>query len=269
MWYYQVLFASKTSRTLPQGAFASSICLDFTENHWQSAESLVRYIAWMDKDINLEHPGRPWMCILDAAPVHVGAEFRSELRKAVSHIFLAFVSAGYTSVCQPLDVAVMRPFKAALQRACVEDFASSVHEAGAGYKVNSSLATNKPSCHTGLPLPLNMCLAWRGYTLKHESSSPRHTRQKSQRKLLKMQLTVGCSGRVEEALVMRDVDVDNAEAEEFDLMQDDVYDDGGPEPVPKPKPKAKAGSAELTQAQRLLALRLCYGQPSAADLATM
>eukprot|EP00971_Amphidinium_carterae_P216458 4296507-Amphidinium_carterae.1 len=98
----------------------------------------------MDTDINRDNPGHPWMCILDAAPVHVGAEFRNELRKAVPHIFLVFVSAGYTSVCQPLDVAVMRPFKAALQRACVEDFASSVLEAGAGYKVNSSLATNKP-----------------------------------------------------------------------------------------------------------------------------
>eukprot|EP00971_Amphidinium_carterae_P201488 3998057-Amphidinium_carterae.1 len=146
----------------------------------------------MDKDINREQTGRPWMCILDAALVHVGAEFRNELRKVVPHIFLAFVSAGYTSVCQPLDVAVMRPFKAALQRACVED--SVLVGAGAGYKVNSSLGPSMGVPHQG---------------------------------------TQG--GRI-----ACDVDVDDAEAEEFDLMQDDVYNDGGPEPAPKPKAKAKA-----------------------------
>eukprot|EP00971_Amphidinium_carterae_P236843 4700723-Amphidinium_carterae.1 len=35
---------------------------------------------------------------------------------------------------------------------------------------------------------------------------------------------------------------------------------------PAPKAKAKAGAAELTKPQRLLSLRLCYGQSSAADL---
>eukprot|EP00971_Amphidinium_carterae_P304814 6057299-Amphidinium_carterae.1 len=52
---------------LPQGAFAPNLYLDHAENHWQSAKGLVRYIAWMDADINHEHPGCPLLCILDAA----------------------------------------------------------------------------------------------------------------------------------------------------------------------------------------------------------
>eukprot|EP00971_Amphidinium_carterae_P158584 3143748-Amphidinium_carterae.1 len=62
-----------------------------------------------------------------------------------------------------------------------------------------------------------------------------------------------------------DVEVYIAEVEELDLMQDDVYNDGGPEPASKPK--ARAVDTEMTQTQQFLATRLCYSQPSQSDLA--
>eukprot|EP00971_Amphidinium_carterae_P049983 985097-Amphidinium_carterae.1 len=68
-----------------------------------------------------------------------------------------FVSAGYTNICQPLDV--MWPSNAALQRACVDDFAKLVLEAGASYRGNSPPACNKPK----LPgwVVISACL-WHG-----------------------------------------------------------------------------------------------------------
>eukprot|EP00971_Amphidinium_carterae_P114878 2275311-Amphidinium_carterae.1 len=90
-------------------------------------------------------PEKAWLCILDAALVHISVESRCELQKEAKHIKLVFVSPGFTSVCQPLDVAVMRPLKNHLQRSCADGFAEKVLASGDGEScmVGSTLAANK------------------------------------------------------------------------------------------------------------------------------
>ena len=56
------------------------------------------------------------MCLIDAASIHVSAEFREMVRKELPRLTLAFVPAGQTSFCQPLDMAYMQPFKNTLKR---------------------------------------------------------------------------------------------------------------------------------------------------------
>eukprot|EP00971_Amphidinium_carterae_P247218 4909566-Amphidinium_carterae.1 len=96
-WFAQILFSGKSTQCLPHGTFDSGLYLDYTENHWQSAQSLVRYLIFMDPHINNGTPEKAWLCILDAAPVHISVEFRCELQKAAKHIKLVFVSPGFTS----------------------------------------------------------------------------------------------------------------------------------------------------------------------------
>eukprot|EP00971_Amphidinium_carterae_P010279 203089-Amphidinium_carterae.1 len=118
--------AQSSTRCLPHGTFDSGLYLGYAQNHWQSAQSLVRYLIFLNSHINTGTPEKAWLCILDAAPAHISVEFRCELQKAAKHIKLVFVSPGFTSLCQPLDVAVMRPFKSHLQRSCADDFAEEV-----------------------------------------------------------------------------------------------------------------------------------------------
>eukprot|EP00971_Amphidinium_carterae_P301644 5992910-Amphidinium_carterae.4 len=101
-WCCQVLFAGNAARTFPQGGIRPK--------HLPRLHQANSNKNWLDTSVgwtlpSIMHPSLPWLCILDAALVHAGAEFRTELRKAVPHIRLVFVSVGYTSGCLPLDVA--------------------------------------------------------------------------------------------------------------------------------------------------------------------
>ena len=57
-----------------------------------------------------------WICFIDAATIHVAADFRELVRTELPRLTLAFVPAGQTSFCQQLDMAFMKPFKDTLKR---------------------------------------------------------------------------------------------------------------------------------------------------------
>eukprot|EP00971_Amphidinium_carterae_P054840 1080595-Amphidinium_carterae.1 len=77
---------------------------DTTPNHWQSCESLVRWLVHVDGILNKDiDPSTPWLVILDCAPVHCAIEFRQAIKAALPHLTLCYVAAGMTSVAQPLD----------------------------------------------------------------------------------------------------------------------------------------------------------------------
>ena len=53
----------------------------------------------------------PWLLLLDCAPQHVAAEFRSIVRDSRPHIKLCYVQRNFTGYTQPLDRAYMRPLQ--------------------------------------------------------------------------------------------------------------------------------------------------------------
>eukprot|EP00971_Amphidinium_carterae_P101861 2016138-Amphidinium_carterae.1 len=63
------------------------------------------------------HWHQPFIVIVDAAPCHVSAECRAQVKRKMPWVLHAYVAAGYTSVAQPLDRAYMRPLKCVLKRA--------------------------------------------------------------------------------------------------------------------------------------------------------
>ena len=72
-----------------------------TETHWQTMESVLAFVTFLDNKLQGQSSAPdPWVFVIDVAPVHTAYAFRSALPKHSS-----------TSVAQPADVGVMKPFK--------------------------------------------------------------------------------------------------------------------------------------------------------------
>ena len=75
--------------------------------------------AWMDTKFMLQYveslpcSDEPKLLIMDAFAVHKKAEVLEKLMEKNFHV--VFVPAGFTDLLQPLDVAIMRPFKSAMR----------------------------------------------------------------------------------------------------------------------------------------------------------
>eukprot|EP00971_Amphidinium_carterae_P343307 6482981-Amphidinium_carterae.1 len=67
-WYTRVLFAVQTSRVLPQ-IDAVIVHSRYTDSHWQSTQSLLSFLKFLE--------GSRWLCLMGAAPVHIAVESSS------------------------------------------------------------------------------------------------------------------------------------------------------------------------------------------------
>ena len=71
-------------------------------------------------------PTEPWLLLLDCCPHHISAEFREHLAIRYAHVQAAYIEGGKTADTQPLDVAVMRPWKCSLRGAATEDLSEMI-----------------------------------------------------------------------------------------------------------------------------------------------
>ena len=65
----------------------------------------------------------PWLLLLDCAPQHVAAEFRSIMCDSGPHIKLCCVQRNFTGYTQPLDRAYVRAFKNSIRQEVAKHFA--------------------------------------------------------------------------------------------------------------------------------------------------
>eukprot|EP00971_Amphidinium_carterae_P107331 2126421-Amphidinium_carterae.2 len=91
--------------------------VNVSENRWQTSATLLRLIRWLDGQLNEHAPKKPFIVIVDAAPCHVSAACRAEVKKEMPWVLHAYVDVGFASVAQPLDRAYKRPLKCALRAA--------------------------------------------------------------------------------------------------------------------------------------------------------
>eukprot|EP00971_Amphidinium_carterae_P235669 4676957-Amphidinium_carterae.1 len=228
----------------------------------------------MDARINHDSPNAHWIVVLDAAPVHIGADFRARMSKDMPWIKLAFVEPGVTSVSQPLDRAMMRPLKAALQRQVASQLGIEILDTlddGGGFDINGGLVANRPRLPTWVWNAITEVaerpgLAEHAWRFVHEISKEEcmNAAKKSAamgtlfRKPRRNHSAASSSGAPlppadDVALDAEPADLDPDE-DCLDLMAVDLHED---EPVPDeviPKP------APLSQAERLVGLRLVYGK---------
>ena len=76
----------------------------------------------------------PWLLVLDCAPQHIAAEFRSIMRGTRPHIKLCYIQRNFTGYTQPLDRAYMRAFKNSIRQEVAKHFAEFFLEAESNFE---------------------------------------------------------------------------------------------------------------------------------------
>jgi hypothetical protein len=91
--------------TIPKGI----ICW-FQENGWMTSDLMKRYVDFLFKLRMSENLSKnPAMMVYDSFRGHLDENVKTKFRNHNFH--LAVIPAGLTSVCQPLDVSINKPFK--------------------------------------------------------------------------------------------------------------------------------------------------------------
>jgi hypothetical protein len=113
---HQVIVDGTTDRVVPVGPKFPGQEVVYTKNHWMSQDTLTNVVDQIDCVLNPNGEQRPWLCLLDCAPVHIAGEWRSFVSEQRPWIKLCYVSRGFMGSCQPLDVAYMKSFEAKIKR---------------------------------------------------------------------------------------------------------------------------------------------------------
>ena len=98
----------------PTNPYPTLLTTSHSESHWTTT-TLTAFLTWLDTTaMNPDGSSTPWICFMDVCTVHVSQEFLVLHRLTHAHIRLFYAPPNTTAVCQPLDRAYMRPFKATL-----------------------------------------------------------------------------------------------------------------------------------------------------------
>jgi hypothetical protein len=77
----------------------------FQKNGWMDVNLMKTYVDYF----NDNRTGDPAMLVYDSFKEHLEASVKNKFRE--SDVHLAVIPGGLTSICQPLDVAINKPFK--------------------------------------------------------------------------------------------------------------------------------------------------------------
>ena len=92
MWT-QIVYEGKSGRVHPHGPHFPRQLVSHSPTHWITQEALLDMIDAIDADMHAR-PGdaelTPWLLVLDCAPQHIAAEFRSTMRDTRPHIKLCY-----------------------------------------------------------------------------------------------------------------------------------------------------------------------------------
>ena len=163
--YAQLIFQGKTSAVEPTNPYPTLLTTSHSESHWTTTTTtLTAFLTWLDTTVmNPDGSSTPWICFMDVCTVHVSQEFLAFHRYA--HIRLVYVPPNTTAVCQPLDRAYMRPFKAALGRYSARYIGQEIqHHPDDVASITHSIAGMR-----------NLIMRWTHHALK-EIATMRHNR---------------------------------------------------------------------------------------------
>lgn len=120
-------------KTIPKGTFPRGIHIRAHEKGWMSHELVVDWIATVWE----KRPGGllrlPALLVLDSYRGHLVEPVRNRLAECRTD--MAVIPGGLTSVLQPLDVSINKPFKENIRRLYSEWMASEDHQLTATGKV--------------------------------------------------------------------------------------------------------------------------------------
>jgi hypothetical protein len=298
--YGQIVFNGKTAAVHPAGNVPDELLFSHSENHWSSAETMHELVTFLDGKINAEEDDaeRPWIMSLDVAPVHVGKEFRALLADNFAWVRTPYVKPKMTFCSQPLDLTYMRSFKCALANAASMDFARQVvagFDEENNVQFNMRLSALKPKLVCWVRDAISVLKekahlrekgwqhvrvtdeAWDGaVSLAEQHHSEERLFQKCQTGIIPEMLPVdGEQGVADdvEGDCHDDEDAVEDDGHEIVLLADAVEGDGAMEEpeleqecvmveqeLEQETAAAPPPNQDLTKLQRLMALRLIYGQ---------
>lgn len=119
-------------KTLPKAKFPQGIYVRVQEKGWMSAELMVDWV----KTVWGRRPGGlllPSMLVLDSFRGHLVDRVRNELKELRTD--LAVIPGGLTSILQPLDVSLNKPFKDNVRRLYTTWMAGGQHQLTPGGKI--------------------------------------------------------------------------------------------------------------------------------------
>jgi len=92
--------------------FPSGVIVWFQQNGWMDAELMKKYVDYVKE--HLETNNTSTMMVFDSFRGHLEESVKTKFRDSV--IDLAVIPGGLTSICQPLDVTINKPFKDNLRK---------------------------------------------------------------------------------------------------------------------------------------------------------
>lgn len=94
---------------MPRGEHAPpGIIVWFQDNGWMDANLMKEYVEYLDNTLSSEDQD-PKMMVYDSFKGHLEESVKEKFREYGFN--LAVIPGGLTSICQPLDVAINKPFK--------------------------------------------------------------------------------------------------------------------------------------------------------------
>ena len=125
---FQVIFTGTTSRSLPSMNLGRKTCekigwhITHTSNHWSNLDSCKAFVEEILQPYRLkqiEIIGLPiytlFIWLIDYWSVHTSTTFLTWLKLTHPLVKIVFVPANCTSVLQPANVILQRPFKHAFR----------------------------------------------------------------------------------------------------------------------------------------------------------
>ena len=85
--------------------------------------------------------------LIDCSSVHISKEFRKWIKDNYSHVHVLYIPANCTSIYQPADVILQRPFKHIFRQEFNKDTMSMITneiETNSSIKVDFKMSTLKP-----------------------------------------------------------------------------------------------------------------------------
>ena len=170
----QAIYAGKTKRSRPSATapnYKNLIDAGFliqesgTTTYWSNMNTMKDFVnkilaPYFDKckvDHNLPLSQHS-LWTIDVWSVHRSGEFRGWMKKTHPMIILDYVPGGCTSVAQPCDVGIQRPFKLSLKRSYHEDVVTEVMD-----QLDSGAAVVDFDTHIGMLRDRSTRWIWNAY----------------------------------------------------------------------------------------------------------
>ena len=98
---------------MPRGEqIPDGVIVWFQQNGWMDANIMKNYVDYLVEEV--DEPDLPKMMVYDSFRGHLEESVKNKFRE--SGFDLAVIPGGLTSICQPLDVAINKPFKDNLRK---------------------------------------------------------------------------------------------------------------------------------------------------------